>query len=62
MRKTYYRTCEYCGSTLDPGEKCDCQKGRDSYGTTGKETTYRRIPDVYAKSRMEREEKTEIVY
>ncbi len=25
MRRTYYQTCEYCGSNLDPGEKCDCQ-------------------------------------
>lgn len=21
-----YNVCEYCGSTLDHGEKCDCQK------------------------------------
>lgn len=21
---SYYRVCEHCGSTLDPGEKCDC--------------------------------------
>lgn len=21
-----FRTCEYCGGALDPGEKCDCQK------------------------------------
>ena len=19
-----YRTCEYCGAALDPGERCDC--------------------------------------
>lgn len=25
MTRTYYRTCEYCGSNLDPGERCDCQ-------------------------------------
>lgn len=24
----YYRTCNHCGSNLDPGEKCDCQKDR----------------------------------
>ena len=23
---TYYHTCEYCGSNLDPGEKCDCRQ------------------------------------
>lgn len=22
----YYRTCPHCGSHLDPGETCDCQK------------------------------------
>ena len=21
-----FRTCPYCGSNLDPGEKCDCQE------------------------------------
>lgn len=21
-----FRTCEYCGGALDPGEKCDCRK------------------------------------
>ena len=21
----YYRTCPLCGSSLDPGERCDCQ-------------------------------------
>ena len=20
----YFRTCEYCGCSLDPGERCDC--------------------------------------
>lgn len=20
-----FRTCPYCGSSLDPGERCDCQ-------------------------------------
>ena len=22
----YYRTCPYCGATLDPGETCDCRE------------------------------------
>ena len=22
----YYWTCPHCGSNLDPGESCDCQK------------------------------------
>lgn len=23
---SYYRTCDYCGAALDPGERCDCEK------------------------------------
>lgn len=22
----YYKTCQLCGSNLDPGEKCDCEE------------------------------------
>ena len=22
------KECEYCGATLDPGERCDCRKAR----------------------------------
>lgn len=22
----FYRTCPYCGSNLDPNEKCECQE------------------------------------
>lgn len=24
---TYYYKCPYCGAYLDPGEKCDCDRG-----------------------------------
>ena len=24
----YFRECEYCGASLDPGEKCDCREKR----------------------------------
>lgn len=27
----YFRTCPRCGSHLDPGEKCDCQKRREEH-------------------------------
>lgn len=31
MKHTYYRTCPYCGSHNDPGERCTCQqKGSDT--------------------------------
>ena len=22
----FYRTCHFCGSNLDPGERCECRK------------------------------------
>ena len=27
-----YRTCPYCGASLDPGEKCDCQEKGEECG------------------------------
>ncbi len=24
----YFNTCQWCGSNLDPGERCDCQRIR----------------------------------
>ena len=32
--KTYYHTCPYCHSNLDPNEKCTCEesKGSEAYG------------------------------
>lgn len=29
MKKNYFKICEYCGGTLDPGEKCDCRKQKN---------------------------------
>ena len=58
-RKTYYRTCKYCGSNLDPGEKCDCQKERDQDGDQAKEPTFSGIQNVYAVSGMAGKEETE---
>lgn len=26
---SYFHTCPHCGSNLDPGEKCDCEKKRN---------------------------------
>ena len=25
-KRTDYKTCEYCGASLDVGEKCDCKE------------------------------------
>lgn len=27
---SFYYTCSNCGATLDPGEKCDCEKEKGS--------------------------------
>lgn len=40
---SYYHTCPLCGSNLDPGETCDCQRKEEApAGATnageGKET------------------------
>lgn len=29
-RDTYYWTCPYCGSNLDPEERCDCRNPEQS--------------------------------
>lgn len=26
----YFNTCAYCGATLDPGEKCECDQEREA--------------------------------
>ena len=26
---SYFRTCPLCGSNLDPGERCECEKERE---------------------------------
>lgn len=28
---SYYRTCEHCGSHLDPGEICECRSRNETY-------------------------------
>ena len=25
----FYRTCPYCGASLDPGERCNCQEEKE---------------------------------
>ena len=30
-----YRTCTYCGASLDPGERCDCRDEEDDTGQAG---------------------------
>lgn len=26
MNRTFFRTCDRCGASLDPGEVCDCER------------------------------------
>ena len=33
----YYNECEYCGAALDPGERCECEKGMQKIKETKKE-------------------------
>lgn len=35
----YYKTCQSCGSHLDPGERCDC-KGRSFPDAGGRNVRY----------------------
>lgn len=28
--RTDYKVCPYCGSTLDPGERCECQERKET--------------------------------
>lgn len=30
MKKTYFQICPRCGATLDPGERCECEKELDA--------------------------------
>lgn len=59
MKNTYYRVCEFCGSHLDPNERCDCQEMRDYNGDQDKEPIHRGIPELYAVSGMAREAEAE---
>lgn len=31
LKTAYYRTCDRCGSNLDPGERCDCDRKEEEY-------------------------------
>lgn len=49
-----YRTCPKCGSNLDYGERCDCEKdGDDTFKAEAVKTIERRYLD-YGKNELER--------
>ena len=56
MKRTYYKTCEFCGSNLDPAEVCDCQKEREKDGYKAEESTFRRIQNIHKFSGVARKE------
>ena len=35
----YYRECPICGASLDPGEKCDCEKETKAPNTNNDNST-----------------------
>lgn len=41
MKNNYFDTCELCGATLDPGEKCNCkeEEAKELQKVTERETT-----------------------
>ena len=41
VRRTYYKTCPYCGSNLDPCEQCDCEQNKQGYNITSKQVIKR---------------------
>lgn len=40
-----YRTCPYCGASLDPGEKCDCQDNEKECGLPFQEVPMKQEED-----------------
>ncbi len=36
----FYKTCEHCGASLDPGERCDCKKKESDRKTSESLTTH----------------------
>lgn len=43
----YYRTCEFCGANLDPGENCDCAEAQYFRLTpAGKRKVIRKIEEL----------------
>ncbi len=49
----YFNTCPKCGSNLDPGERCDCEKSKrekeDKLYADSAETEYRVIEKSFYK-------------
>ena len=39
----YFKTCEYCGDNLDPGERCDCNRKEPQTPTKVKRARYQYI-------------------
>ena len=48
----YFKTCEYCGDNLDPGERCDCNKREPLKPTKVKRAQYKYITRQYDLSKV----------
>lgn len=58
MRNTYFVTCPFCGSNLDPGERCDCQNESEVKTMTPEEKARQtRKKHTESRKRKENEEK-----
>lgn len=42
----YYNECPFCGGSLDPGEKCDCQQNGKEVKVVAGAVTKRRIKNA----------------
>ena len=42
----YYNECPFCGGSLDPGEKCDCQQNGKEVKVVAGGVTKRRIKNA----------------
>lgn len=48
----YYNVCPHCGSNLDPGERCDCQ--REAPTTETKKPQHRAVAAMISRADTER--------
>ena len=51
---SYFRVCEKCGATLDPGERCTCEEGRNHHEQIQDLQSEGRLQSLEAEERRER--------
>lgn len=58
MRNTYFVTCPFCGSNLDPGERCDCE-GVEKYVEVQSQAVSGRVQGLETEKYIEEEKRGE---